>query len=411
MKADGSDFNNNRQPIEQTKRIFSLTKAERKKAKVKIAIIGPSGSGKSFTALRLATGIISKTGGKIALIDTENRRSEYYANEFDFDILALTLPFSPESYIQAIETVESKGYDVCIIDSGTHEWKGEGGILDSKEKMNGSNEFAKWAHLTPRHNAFIDKIARSNIHIILTLRGKDQYVLEQKENGKQGVKKVGLGPDQRDGIEYEFTATFLLDLDGNVAQSQKDNTHIFNNSAQLTEEHGRALYDWADQGKEFVSTKKELDIINKKINNIVTACNLTKAQEDVIRKKIVNLQLDPIKLNEYIMLLEQKSNEKLLQKEVKQEPEKKTDEMLKRIKFLNDLIMSIPEKDREQWIDEHERCKTLDDYNRVIAIVQEEIKSWIVDNPTKKEEVDFNVKKKEIKEPTNPIPEKNIGLF
>lgn len=106
--------------------------------------------------------------------------------------------------------------------------------------------------VTPRHNKFIASIADSPIHIIATMRGKDQYEIEKGENdGKLNVRKLGVGAKQRDGFEYEFSVTFSLDQKSNMAISQKDNTHIFEREGELLleEKHGRKIIEWANSGE------------------------------------------------------------------------------------------------------------------------------------------------------------------
>ena len=223
---------------------LTFVKAERKQAKVRVGIIGPSGSGKTYTALRLAKGI----GGKIALIDTEHRRSEYYANEFDFNVFHLEPPFTPERFNQALEAAEAAGFQIGIIDSASHEWAGRGGILEIHNSMPG-NSYINWGACGKRHATFVEKINYSTMHLILTMRGKDLYVLEENEKGKQVPKKVGVGAEQRPGFEYELTCSFMLDTDTHGATVEKDNTHIFEgNYGLLTEEHGKLLLAWAEKG-------------------------------------------------------------------------------------------------------------------------------------------------------------------
>ena len=227
---------------------FTFSRARRQKLKLCIALTGPSGSGKTYSALRLATGLTGGGPGKIAMIDTENRRGDYYADEFEYDTLNLEPPYTPERYVEAIHAAEAAGYEAVIVDSASHEWMGPGGILDIKDKMPGANDYTKWATLTPRHDAFIQALIGSTAHIIVCLRGKDQYVLETNEKGKQAPRKVGMGAQQREGLEYECTVAFLLDQ-SHIANATKDNTRIFDGRwEQLTEEDGRRLAAWADQG-------------------------------------------------------------------------------------------------------------------------------------------------------------------
>lgn len=223
---------------------MGFQKAKREQIWLKVLLAGPSGSGKTFSALRLAKGIAAAAGGRVAAIDTENGRIRYYANEFDFDDLQLRAPYTPEKYIQAIEDAVDGGYKALVIDSITHEWDY---CVDYHDKMPG-NSYTNWGKVTPRHDAFMEKVLQSPIHIISTVRGKDTYVLEDR-NGKQVPKKVGMGYKQRDNTEYNYTLTFNIAQDTHIAEVQKDNTHLFEGRYDvLTERDGKALFDWANAG-------------------------------------------------------------------------------------------------------------------------------------------------------------------
>jgi hypothetical protein len=239
---------------------MAFVKAKKEKIWTKVLLGGSSGSGKTYSALRLATGLAKKCGSGIAAIDTEAGRIRYYANEFDFSDMQLTEPFTPEKYIEAINEAVGSGFKVLIIDSISHEWNY---CVDIHDKMPG-NSWTNWSKVTPRHDAFMEKILQAPIHIIATVRGKDEYVLEEK-NGKQTPKKVGLGFKQRDGVEYNYTATFNIAQDTHIAEATKDNTHIFEGRYEvLTEKDGEALYDWANTGEDFAFniSKAQQDIIN-----------------------------------------------------------------------------------------------------------------------------------------------------
>jgi hypothetical protein len=227
---------------------MAFQKAVRRSAKARILVEGPSGSGKSYGALQLAKGF----GGKIAAIDTEHGSLSMYDNLVDFDVMELTAPFSPESYVNAIKEAEEAGYDVLIIDSLTHEWNGEGGCLDILEKIPlasvGGNSWAKWAKVTPRHNKFIEAILQSSCHIIATTRSKTEYVMET-ENGKNTPKKAGTAPQQRDGIDYEFTMVFSVVADTHVAMVTKDRTAQFAGFMDvITAKTGKKIVQWLDGG-------------------------------------------------------------------------------------------------------------------------------------------------------------------
>lgn len=287
-------------------------KAKKEKIYLKVLLAGASGSGKSYSALKLATGIANKMGGRIAAIDTEAGRIRYYANEFDFDDLQLSEPYTPEKYIEAITQAVDGGYSVLIIDSITHEWNY---ILEQVDKIPGTNSYTKWGKLTPRHNKFTEKMIQSPINIIATVRGKDAYVLEQDKNGKQVPKKVGLGYTQRDGLEYEYTVTFNIDQTNHVATAQKDNTHLFENKYEmLTEKDGEALYEWANSGEERVPTLEEkLKPLQKQVTDIAVKKGGSKNPSvvEVLKKYgIINPSdcLDEEKLNNTLKELEKIEN-------------------------------------------------------------------------------------------------------
>lgn len=223
---------------------MGFQKAKREKLWAKVLLAGPSGAGKTYSALKLATGIAKKCGSSVAAIDTENGRIRYYADEFEFDDMQLEEPYSPEKYIEAIEDAVNSGYKVLIIDSISHEWAYCNEVHD---KMPG-NSYTNWGKITPRHNAFMEKILQSPIHVIATVRGKDAYTMEDK-NGKQIPKKVGLGYQARTDTEYNYTVTFNIAQDTHIADSTKDNTHIFEGRYDvLTEADGAKLYAWANSG-------------------------------------------------------------------------------------------------------------------------------------------------------------------
>ena len=197
--------------------------AQRKQAVIKMAIQGPSGSGKTYSSLLIANGLC-KDWSKIGIIDTEYHSAHLYSALGPYNVLSLEEPFSPERYIEAIESCERAGMKVIIIDSISHEWEGTGGILDVHGNMAG-NSFTNWSKLTPRHNAFVQKILQSPVHIIATIRSKQDYVLTDK-NGKMVPEKVGLKGVTRDGMDYEFSLVLDLDIK-HQATASKDRTGLF----------------------------------------------------------------------------------------------------------------------------------------------------------------------------------------
>lgn len=231
---------------------MGFQKAKREQIWLKVLLTSPSGGGKSYTALRLASGIAKKADSRIAYIGTEGSRDKFYSNEFDYDLLQLEDPFTDNSYIDAIEEAIDGGYKVLIIDSLSHEWKW---LNDLHDKMPG-NSFQNWGKLKPRHRKFMDTILNAPIHIIATARGKDEWVMEDK-GGKQVPKKVGLGAQQDKDVTYEYTVSFMIEQDTHIASPDKDNTHLFEGRYEvLTEKDGEKLYDWANDSDIPATVKK-----------------------------------------------------------------------------------------------------------------------------------------------------------
>ncbi|MGY6217339.1 ATP-binding protein [Methylolobus aquaticus] len=238
-----------------------FTRAERKKAKLRLALCGPSGSGKTFSALLIAQGLAP--GGRIALIDTENGSGELYADIAEYDAATLRAPFTPDRYVALIRGAEQAGYDVLIIDSLSHAWVGEGGILDMHDKATlaskTQNSFTAWREVTPQHNALVDTILGANLHIITTMRTKTAYDLVDDGNGKKKPIKVGLAPVQRDGMEYEFTVVMDLSVDGHIATATKDRTRLLDGKHFVPAiATGEELREWLDTGRDVTEESRIL---------------------------------------------------------------------------------------------------------------------------------------------------------
>lgn len=221
-----------------------FAKATKKQAKLRLAIIGSSGSGKTYTALSIATGL-----GKTAVIDTERGSASKYAGLFEFDVLELT-DYNPQKYIDAIKAAADNGYESIVIDSLSHAWNAQGGVLELVDKAaarsQSKNSFAAWRDVTPLHNKLIDAIVGAPVHVIATMRAKTEYVMEEViSNGRKTTmpRKVGLAPVQRDGMEYEFDVVADMDQENNFMVSKSRCFEL--NSAVI-----------AKPGKDLVSTLK-----------------------------------------------------------------------------------------------------------------------------------------------------------
>lgn len=182
-------------------------KATKTRIKLRLAIEGPAGSGKTYTALAVATDL--EPGGRIAVIDTERGSASKYADLFAFDVLELD-SFHPSKYVDAIAEAALAGYAVVVIDSLSHAWDGKGGILEIVRRK--GNSFNAWGDVAPIEDALLDALTGANIHIIATMRTKTAYEVEKDEKtGKMQPRKVGLAAVQRQGLEYEFDVVGRLD--------------------------------------------------------------------------------------------------------------------------------------------------------------------------------------------------------
>lgn len=243
-----------------------FTKAERKKAKLRLALTGVSGCGKTYSALRIATGM----GGRIAVIDTENDSSSLYATEFDFSSVNLD-DHSPESYIKAINDAIKEGFNIVIVDSLSHVWTFCKAEVDKvAEKTFKGNSWAAWSKVTPRYDALIQCLIQSNVHVITTMRAKTE-TSQIDVNGRKKVIKLGMKTEMRDGIEFEFTTVIDIDHETNGAAVSKDRTHVFKgrDHLPLDEGIGAALMTWLVDGVDEVFVSPEqINVLSNMINKI-----------------------------------------------------------------------------------------------------------------------------------------------
>lgn len=233
-------------------------KATRAQSKARIALTGPSGAGKTLSALYLAYGLTGDWN-KVALIDTEHERARFYANREDFGTGAflyapLLPPYSPDKYINyvrsAAQTVGEDG--VVIVDSFSHAWDNEGGVLDIKSQIaqqRGKNDYTAWDEAGKVQNNLVNAILSVPCHTIVTMRTKMAYAMEVNERGKTVPVKIGLAPVQRENTEYEFDMVFQLDRQ-HVAALSKDTTFLDSWTGVITPALGEQLGEWLSKGTE-----------------------------------------------------------------------------------------------------------------------------------------------------------------
>jgi hypothetical protein len=253
---------------------MQIRKAERKKSKLRLGLCGPSGVGKTRGALEIAKGL----GGNIIMIDTEHGSGELYVHICPFDVISLAAPYSPQRYVEAIKMAEKGGYTTLIIDSLSHAWAGEGGVLEMADKAakasRSGNSYTAWRDVTPHHNKLVEAILSSPLHIIVTMRTKTEYAMEINEKGKTAPKKVGLAPIQREGMEYEFTVVLDISHDGHVASASKDRTELFDGKPDvITTKTGKMLLEWLNSGKEELEAAANVPVVDIEDLSLADICN------------------------------------------------------------------------------------------------------------------------------------------
>lgn len=228
-------------PISNTS---GFVKAKKSRGKHRIAIAGPSGSGKTMTAMILA----KEFGPKVALVDTEYHSAELYADIYNFDVMVIDAPFGVEKYVSALEMAIAAKYDTIIFDSISPMWDGEGGLLELKERIagrSGKNSYTAWGDITPLYKRFVYHMLESPIHVISTVRSKQEYAMTKDADGSTKVTKLGMGMIQRPGMEYEYNVVFDMDMKHNALAS-KDRTNMFSSTIPfpMDDKVGKQLMAW-----------------------------------------------------------------------------------------------------------------------------------------------------------------------
>jgi hypothetical protein len=219
-------------------------KAERQNRKLRMALAGVSGGGKTYTALKLA----SYLGSSTALLDTERSSAEIYSSVFDFDVAQLE-NHHPQNYTDAIKSAAEAGYDTLIIDSLSHAWIGRDGALDLVSKQGKS--FNAWGKVTPLQDKLLDTMLGYPGHIIATMRQKQSYSQEKDDKGKITVAKVGLATQQRDGIDFEFDVFGSMDTMNNMTIEKSRCPALAGQMfARPGEELAKELLCWLESGAE-----------------------------------------------------------------------------------------------------------------------------------------------------------------
>lgn len=230
---------------------FQFERAVKNKEKLRLALDGVTGGGKTWTSLTIGSFLAFKEGGKIAVIDSERSSAKKYASDFEFD--HLTLPdYDPRTYTAAIKSAINAGYAVIIVDSLSHAWEGTLEMKDAEAARSRSHDsYIAWRKVTPVHNELIDTMLRAPAHVIVTMRSKMEYVHGQDDSGKTKVEKVGLKPQQREGVEYEFDIVGDMEPDNTLIVSKTRcsalNGKIFKRPG---DDLAQVIWEWLNDGDE-----------------------------------------------------------------------------------------------------------------------------------------------------------------
>ncbi len=250
---------------------FVFKQAEFKPSSLTIGMCGETGKGKTYSALKLATGLAN--GGKIVVIDTERGRAQRYATEFNFDVCTLTEPFTPNRYVEAIKAAYALNPKVIIVDSATHEWTGEGGCLewhdqitkDMASRWGGSSEkynFQAWGDVKQAHRHFIRCFEAPKCHMLCTFRAKEKSE-QVKENGKTKIVNLGLRPEGSEDLPFALDILMTFDgVAGVPSFGAKTLSHIFNlifkDGEKISEKTGRKLLNWCERADEHQKQEEDL---------------------------------------------------------------------------------------------------------------------------------------------------------
>lgn len=260
----------------------SFAPATRQAAKARLALCGPSGSGKTYTALALAHGL----GDHIAVIDTERGSASKYVgvNDWQFDTVAPD-SFSPDHLTALLAEASAGGYEVVVVDSLSHYWMGVDGMLEQVDRRSGSSSFSGWKEARPIERRMVDALIAYPGHVIVTMRTKTEYVIEDDARGKKVPRKVGMKPEQREGIEYEFDVVGDLDHTNTLTVSKAripTLAHVV--VPQPGEDLARTIRDWLSEGQEVPDA---LAIREQVLSDSVTVTDLVE-----LGAKVKGLRLD-----------------------------------------------------------------------------------------------------------------------
>lgn len=248
---------------------ITFTRATKQQLPARICLAGPTGSGKTYSAIIEMAPVF---GTRALLIDTEHGSGALYADQGEYDYFRFDPPYDPSRLIEVLEAGDAQGYDLIVVDSLSHFWEGEGGTLDIADaagQRSGGNSFAGWKVATPALRHLVDTLLDLRAHLIVTMRSKMEYVLETNDKGKQVPRKVGMAPVMRQGIEYEFALVADLDLDHRMVISKSRCSALADQIIQphRAKEMAQTFKAWLGAGEPMV-TREQVEKITSALNGI-----------------------------------------------------------------------------------------------------------------------------------------------
>ena len=291
---------------------FQFSDAVKERMKLRLAITGVTGGGKTYSALAIAKAIAERENTRFCVIDTEHDRAKLYADQFTIDGKpfahgTLAAPFSPDRYIEALHAVERAGFGVVVIDSLSHAWFGPGGVLEmvdeETERRQAKSKFTSgWRYVTPEHNKLIEAVLGSPIHLIATMRVKQEYAVNEQD---RSVTKLGMAPVQRDNVEYEFD--IILDM-------HADNRAVVTKSRMMTltgktflkpgADLGRQIWDWLNSGAEAAEPTPQPEPTKRQPSRIDQPPPMT--QPDAIQAMVNGVNAEKRDLDSFTAYVESK---------------------------------------------------------------------------------------------------------
>lgn len=285
--------------------MYEFKKAIREEVGLLIGVIGASGSGKTYSAMRLASGIVGD-GNRFAVIDTEARRALHYAEMFNFDHCELRPPFRPDTYSEAIQAADKAGYKAIVVDSVSHEWAGEGGILDWQEneltRMAGDDyrkretmKMASWIKPKMAHKQMVQKLLQVKAHLILCFRAEEKIKMEKDQNGKMQIVPIGWQPICSKEMPYELTVSFLLENEKpgypKPLKLQEQHKSLFPLDKLLNEESGQQISEWAKGGVKQNKKKTQAEKNRARLEILIAD---DKLDRDKFKEWLVSLEWLPL---------------------------------------------------------------------------------------------------------------------